>query len=256
MRDTAKINKLGIMAAMDEEFKLIAQAFGCGTSRVIGPRTFLASRSGNVELTLVTARVGKVAAAVTASALIHEFKVDAILVVGVAGAVDPGVKVGDIVVADQLVQHDIDLKGVLGCQRFDVPLLNVREMRCCERLVDVAREAARRAIGSDGYRTGMRAFVAGEPSLHVGMIGSGDQFICEPGEKDLLVKALPRLRCVEMEGAAVAQVCAEHGVPFVVTRIISDAASQSAPVDFDAFIREAAAVGSEAFVREFVQAIS
>lgn len=244
------------MTAMDEEFKLISRAFGCTTSRVLGPRTFLSSSYGDLELTLVTARIGKVAAAVTASTLIHEFKVDGILVVGVAGAVNPAVKVGDIVVADRLVQHDIDLKGVLGYQRFDIPLLGVAEMRCCERLVGVARNAAQRAVESETYRNGVRAFVADEPKIHVGMVGSGDQFICESGEKESLVRALPHLTCVEMEGAAVAQVCAEHGVPFVVARIISDAASHSAPIDFGAFIRDAASVGSEAFAREFVRSIT
>jgi adenosylhomocysteine nucleosidase len=166
------------------------------------------------------------------------------------------VKIGDIVVADRLVQHDIDLKGVMGYQRFDIPLLNSREMRCCERLVGLARGAGEKATASSAYRDGMRGFASHEPSLHVGMIGSGDQFICDPGEKEALLAVLPELACVEMEGAAVAQVCVEHGVPFVVTRIISDAASHHAPIDFGAFIREAASVGSHAFVREFVRAVA
>lgn len=250
------IKKLGIMTAMDEEFRLISSAFGASESRRLGPRTFYSAQFQGLDLTLVSARVGKVAAAVTASLLIQEHKVDAILVVGVAGATAPAVKIGDIVVADRLVQHDIDLKGVLGYQRFDIPLLNSREMRCCERLVGLARGAGEKATASSAYRDGMRGFASHEPSLHVGMIGSGDQFICDPGEKEALLAVLPELACVEMEGAAVAQVCVEHGVPFVVTRIISDAASHHAPIDFGAFIREAASVGSHAFVREFVRAVA
>ena len=253
---TRKIKKLGIMTAMEEEFRLIANSFGCAMTRTVGPRTFHSARSYDVDLTLVTARVGKVAAAVTTSLLINDFNVDAILVVGVAGATSPHVRIGDIVIADRLVQHDIDLKGVLGYERFDIPLLNVREMRCCDRLVAIAQEAGRRAVSSQAYREGVRGFAQHEPNLHVGMIGSGDQFICDRGEKEALVAALPNLACVEMEGAAVAQVCAEHDVPFVVTRIISDAASQEAPVDFGAFIREAASLGSAAFAREFVQGVA
>jgi len=251
-----KVTKLGIMAAMEEEFRLIAQALDCVASRSVGPRTFYSGRSEELDLTLAVARVGKVASAVTTSILIHEFDVDAVLFVGVAGATDSRVKVGDVVVADRLVQHDIDLKGVLGYQRFDIPLLDVREMRCSTELVDVARRAAQNTIISEEYRAGMRGFTQSEPTLHVGMIGSGDQFICDATERDGLRDALPGLACVEMEGAAVAQVCVEHGVPFVVTRIISDAASQEAPVDFGAFIREAASVGSRAFVREFVSALA
>lgn len=249
---TARIKKLGIMTAMEEEFSLIAHAFGATDSRVVGPRTFLSARYNNLDLALVSARVGKVAAAVTTSVLIQEYLVDAILVVGVAGAAAPTVRIGDIVVADRLVQHDIDLKGVMGYERFDIPLLNVREMPCCENLVALAERAAERAIGSDAYREGVAVFCEAAPRRHVGMIASGDQFICDSREKGALLEALPSLMCVEMEGAAVAQVCVEHAVPFVVSRIISDSASHSAPIDFGAFVRNAAAVGSAAFVREFV----
>lgn len=248
-----RIKKLGIMTAMEEEFRLIANAFGATQSRVVGPRTFHAGRCKDLDVTLVTARIGKVAAAVTTSVLIHECKVDAIVVVGVAGAAASTVGIGDIVVADRLVQHDIDLKGVMGYERFDIPLLNVREMPCCTELVSLADEAAQRAIRSEAYRTGIAGFGDRAPQRHVGMIGSGDQFICDPDEKNGLLRALPSLMCVEMEGAAVAQVCVEHGVPFVVSRIISDSASQEAPVDFGAFVRDAASIGSAAFVREFVE---
>ena len=251
-----KVAKLGIMTAMEEEFRLIAQTFGFTTSREIGPRTFLSAAHNDLELTLVAARVGKVAAAVTASLLIQEFDVDAIVVVGVAGATDSAVRIGDIVVADRLVQHDIDLKGVLGYQRFDIPLLGVREMRSCDRLFGVATEAAKRAVISASYVNGVRNFSKESPQIHAGVIGSGDVFVCDPGERDALSAAISDLKCVEMEGAAVAQVCIEHGVPFVVTRIISDEASGHAAGDFGAFIEQAASVGSAAFVREFVSVLA
>ncbi|MEY4667810.1 MAG: hypothetical protein RL518_509 [Pseudomonadota bacterium] len=251
-----KVAKLGIMTAMEEEFRLIAHAFGFTSSREIGPRSFLSVTHNDLELTLVAARIGKVAAAVTTSVLIQEFGVDAIVVVGVAGATDAHVRVGDIVVADRLVQHDIDLKGVLGYERFDIPLLNVREMRSCDRLFACAIEAAQRAVTSSSYVNGVRNFSKRSPEVHVGVIGSGDVFVCDPGERDSLQAAISDLKCVEMEGAAVAQVCVEHGVPFVVTRIISDEASGDAAIDFGGFIQQAASVGSESFVREFVRVLS
>jgi len=250
------IRKLGIMAAMDEEFKLLTHSYGCKVAQSIGPRSFYSSSSQGLELALAVARIGKVASAVTTSLLINEFKVDAILFVGVAGAIDPAVAIGDIVVADRLVQHDIDLKGVLGYQRFDIPLLNVREMRCCGDLVSLAERAARRAVASNEYRVGVGEFCSHEPRAHVGMIGSGDEFICETKKREGLREVLPDLKCVEMEGAAVAQVCVEHEVPFVVVRTISDAASHTAPVDFKAFVARAASVGSESFATEFVRALA
>lgn len=251
-----KIAKLGIMTAMESEFRLIAHAFGFTTSREIGPRSFLSATHNDLELTLVAARVGKVAAAVTASLLIQEFGVDAIVVVGVAGATDSTVRIGDIVIADRLVQHDMDLKGVLGYERFDIPLLGVREMRSCDRLFAIATEAAKRTVASSSYVDGVRNFSKELPRMHAGVIGSGDVFVCDPGERESLNAAIADLKCVEMEGAAVAQVCVEHGVPFVVTRIISDEASGHAVSDFGAFIQQAASVGSEAFVREFVRGLS
>jgi adenosylhomocysteine nucleosidase len=251
-----KVAKLGIMTAMESEFRLIAHAFGFTTAREIGPRHFLSATHNDLELTLVAARVGKVAAAVTASLLIQEFGVDAIVVIGVAGATDSTVRIGDIVIADRLVQHDMDLKGVLGYERFDIPLLGVREMRSCDRLFAIATEAAKRTVASSSYVDGVRNFSKELPRMHAGVIGSGDVFVCDPGERESLNDAIADLKCVEMEGAAVAQVCVEHGVPFVVTRIISDEASGHAASDFGAFIQQAASVGSEAFVREFVRGLS
>lgn len=248
-----KVMKLGIMTAMEEEFRLIAESFCFSAPRQIGPRTFFSAKYEGFDFTLVPSRIGKVAAAVTTSLLINEFKVDAILFTGVAGGADPSVRIGDIVVADRLVQHDIDLKGVLGYQRFDIPLLDKSEMLCSPDLVDVANEAAKVAIDSELYRSGVGAFTTHVPQVHRGVIASGDTFVCDNAHRDSLTAAIPDLKCVEMEGAAAAQVCAEHGVPFVVARIISDEASHEAHIDFGAFIKDAAAVGSAAFVRSFVE---
>jgi len=253
---THRIRRLGIMTAMEEEFRLIAESFGFATPREIGPRTFLSARYQDVELTLVAARIGKVAAAVATSILIQDYRVDAILFTGVAGATSPHVAIGDIVVAEHLVQHDIDLKGVMGYERFDIPLLNVREMKSCDRLFGIATEAAKQAVESSSYIDGVKNFSKRSPQIHTGVIGSGDVFVCDPGERESLSAAISNLTCVEMEGAAVAQVCVEHGVPFVVTRIISDEASGHAAIDFGAFIQQAASVGSEALVREFVNILA
>lgn len=249
------VKRLGIMTAMEEEFRLIAESVGASKTRQIGPRTFLSASCDGLEITLVPSRIGKVAAAVTSTLLIHEYDVDAILFTGVAGAADPAVRIGDIVVADSLVQHDIDLKGVLGYQRFDIPLLNKRDMACDPALVAVAQQAARAALSSHEYTHGVRAFTSHQAQVHTGTIASGDTFVCDNAHRDSLTAAIPGLRCVEMEGASMAQVCVEHGVPFVVARVISDEASHEAHIDFGAFIAQAAAVGSGLFVRHFVEQI-
>jgi len=249
------IKRLGIMTAMDEEFRHIAEIFPAEASQKIGPRSFHSAKCGDLEIVLVTARIGKVAAAVTTAALIHQFGVDGVLFVGVAGGVDPALTIGDIVIGDRLIQHDIDLKGVLGYSRFQIPLLNVREMVCAPHLVRVAQVAASKVIASSEYARAIEPFSSKAPRSHVGLIASGDTFVCEAVERDALSAAIPGLKCVEMEGAAAAQVCVEHGVPFVVTRIISDHASREAPIDFAAFIRDAASLGSGIFVRNFISSL-
>jgi len=247
-----KVRRLGIMTAMDEEFSLIAQRFSGAHSELVGPRKFLRVVRGDHELILVSSRIGKVAAGVTSTLLIDRFNVDSILFTGVAGAATAEVRVGDIVVADALVQHDFDLKGVMGFERFDIPLLGARELACSRELALLAQQAAHSLISNADYRRGVAGFTSHAPHVHRGIIASGDTFICDDDERDELARSITNLKCVEMEGAAVAQVCIEHNVPFAVARIISDEASHQASIDFGAFVQSAAAVGSDLFVESFV----
>ncbi len=244
---------LGIIAAMDEEFSLIAAAFGGGSTKKIGPREFLSASHDGVKLTLVCSRIGKVAAASTATLLLHEFGCDALLFTGVAGGIDPAVGVGDIVAADALVQHDMDPKGVLGYKRFEIPLLGGPRLEARGHLAGIANEAARVVVADPLYQSAVSEFCQRQPAHHTGVIASGDVFVCSHEEREDLRTSIPSLKCVEMEGAAVAQVCVEHGVPFSVVRIISDSADSGAHIDFPRFIQSAAAVGSEMLVREFVR---
>jgi adenosylhomocysteine nucleosidase len=116
----------------------------------------------------------------------------------------------------------------------------------------VAQEAASKLVLNPEYVRGVGGFTKNLPKVHRGVIASGDTFVCDTKERDDLTSAIPNLKCVEMEGAAVAQVCVEHNVPFVVARIISDEASHEAAIDFGAFVQSAAAVGSELFVRGII----
>ena len=244
--------KLGIVAAMPEEFSLMVASFGAVRIGSVGPRDFYGARRGSVELVLVCSRIGKVAAASTATTLIQSFGADALLLTGVAGGVAPDLHIGDVVVADSLVQHDIDLRGVLGCNRFDIPLLGRSSISTCERLTSIASQAAEALVSDPAYSAAIQGFVQRSPASRSGIVASGDVFVQSERERDELRRAIPRLLAVEMEGAAVAQVCVEQGVPFAVARIISDSANSAAGVDFQAFLSKAAAVGSQRFVDEFV----
>lgn len=244
---------VGIIAAMPQEFGRIAELFACKNTELIGPRTFYSGEFGGTELVLVVSHIGKVAAATTSTLLIDRFGVDAVVCVGVAGGVGEGIGIGDFVLAEHLVQHDIDCKGVLGFDRHVVPSLGVAKLPTASSLTEAAQSAAQVVVASSEYRAAVLDLAQRNPSLRYGVIATGDQFINDIGERQQLAARIPDLLAVEMEGAAIGQVCAERGVPCVVARVISDTASGDAASDFGAFVERAAAVASAQFVREFVE---
>lgn len=247
------IRRIAIMTAMPQEFALLAKRYAAHEAQTMAGREFLRGVCGETQVILVPSGIGKVAAASTATILLQAFNVNAVVLTGVAGGIHPDVRVGDIVVASHLVQHDIDLKGILGYQRFTIPSLGLSHIPVCESLVESAHAAARCAVTHTRYDEGVREFVSSSPQVHRGVIASGDTFVSDPEFRRELQGALPDLLAVEMEGGAVAQVCAEHGVSFAVVRVISDSADNSAHVDFARFIDRAAAVGSDIFVQEFLR---
>jgi adenosylhomocysteine nucleosidase len=187
--------------------------------------------------------MGKVAAAATAATLIERFDVTHIVFTGVAGSGHAEVRVGDIVVAEQLIQHDFDASPLFP--QYEVPLTGLSHFAADRQLSEQLRLAATDFIGQDFHEvlsdTDRQAFHLHQPQVHHGLIGSGDQFISSHARLEQLQAALPDLLAVEMEGAAVAQVCFEFGVPFAVVRAISDGANDEAPVDFKQFIERVAA---------------
>jgi adenosylhomocysteine nucleosidase len=250
------VKRLGIVAAMPQEFDLLASSFIPVRVESVGPRSFLHCVHQGLELVLVVSKIGKVSAAATTTLLIDRYGVDAIAMTGVAGGIGSSVRVGDLVLADALIQHDLDCKGVLGLGRFVVPSLGVDRIAPCKQLGEVAKLAAQAAVSDSAYRVAMQGLSSHPPKLHVGVIGSGDQFVSDSVHRAELVAKIPELLAVEMEGAAVGQVCAEHGVPFVVARVISDTAQGEAAIDFNLFVERAAAVASQVFIREFIERIN
>lgn len=251
-----QMTRIAIMTAMPQEFALLAERYGAARTRAVAGRQFLRGSCGGVEVILVSSGVGKVAAASTATILLHCFDVDAVVFTGVAGGIHQDVRVGDIVVATHLVQYDIDLKGVLGHQRFTIPSLGLSHIPVSQTLLEAAHAAASCVVTHTAYDEGVREFVSSMPRVHRGVIASGDTFVSDREHRYGLQESLPDILAVEMEGAAVAQVCAEHGVSFIVARVISDSADDAAHVDFIRFIDRAAAVGSDIFVQELLNQIN
>jgi len=248
---------IGIMGAITEEIGLIVGEMGPDTVVATrGMRSYHAGTLWRVPVVVVYSRIGKVAAAATATHLIVDYHVDKIIFTGVAGGVDPTLNVGDIVVAGDLYQHDMDARPLF--ERHEVPLLgrsrfpSSKELsrKCLEasRLfleVDLPEIVSAETLASFGI-TGPKAVCAG--------IASGDKFFADPSESGELAGRLP-VSCVEMEGAAVAQVCHEYGIDCAVVRTISDSAGSNAHVDFAEFVKRIAAIYSYGIVKRVLSNI-
>jgi adenosylhomocysteine nucleosidase len=203
---------IGIVGALKEEIKpLIAAMKGVQASKW-GKRTLYQGVIGDCQVVAISCGVGKVKAAACTQYLIDRFSVEAIICSGVAGAVNPRLDVGDIVISKRALQHDFDVGDPDLLKK-----LRKRWLKADPRLIELAMEA-----GKDlGF----------EERIHVGTVLTGDQAIVSQEKRQWLWETF-RGDCVEMEGAAVAQVCRLNSVPFLIVRAISDSAGEEAVKEF------------------------
>ena len=211
----------GIIGALAEELALLLEELQERRDEQQGPFELHLGRLERQQVILARCGVGKVNAAALTQLLISK-GAKRLIFTGVAGALAPSLTVGDIVVSTDCVQHDVDATA------FDYALGQVPG----QPLAWAADEHLKQlALGSARAVDGVQVLE--------GRVLSGDQFVASP-EKSAWLRKTFGGACTEMEGAAVAQVCAKWGVPFVVIRSISDSADDSAEVDFPAFVALAA----------------
>jgi adenosylhomocysteine nucleosidase len=245
--------RLGIISALHEEQQGLVEAMQSPYKLMHGMREYFLGQLWEIDAVCVLSRIGKVAAAMTATTLVEKFGVTHILFTGVAGAGDAGIRVGDIVVAESLVQHDMDASPLFP--RYEVPLTGLTHFSTDRSMAQQLADAAARFLDAELAGTidaqERAVFALDAPRVHRGLVGSGDQFVNEREHVNSLGKALPGLLAVEMEGAAVAQVCFELGVPYGVLRTISDNANENAATDFMRFVKSVAARYAFCIVRQF-----
>ncbi len=232
---------IGLMSAMHEELALLLQAMPDEQRVRLGGRDFWLGHWQGRPVVAVLSRIGKVAAATTATALIERFGVDRIVFTGVAGGIGDAVRVGDVVLADVFVQHDMDASPLFA--RHEVPLYGRSRFATDPALSRELAGAAQQVLATVAAHVGevaVNQFGLQAPRLHTGLVASGDRFVSTSAESRALQQALPEALAVEMEGAAVAQVCADYGLPFAALRTISDRADDDAHADFSRFIQEVA----------------
>jgi len=235
--------RLGIISALQEEQLGLVEAMRGPAKLIHGMREYWTGTLWEIDAVCVLSRIGKVAAAMTATTLVEKFGVTHILFTGVAGAGDKTVRVGDIVVAEALVQHDMDASPLF--LRFEVPLTGLThflpDQQLSVRLSRAAHDFLEQDLTSAISEGERRQFRLVQPRVHRGLVASGDRFMADHLHLNALNEALPGLVAVEMEGAAVAQVCHELGVPCAVLRTISDNANENAATDFMRFVKSVAA---------------
>lgn len=249
--------KIGIIGAMNEEITLLKDSMTNIKEINIASRYFYEGDIKKTPVVLVLAKIGKVAAAITTTLLIEKFNVDAIVFTGVAGAIDSNLNIGDVVIADNLVQHDLDASPVFP--KYQIPLLNTKNISPAQRLSNILSAAAETYINkklpSELSKDKLADFHIFKPKIVHGTIVSGDQFIKDKNTVDRIKQDISDVKCVEMEGASVAQVCHEFGKPFSVIRVISDKADHSASVDFLKFL-EIASHYSRGIIHNFLPNLS
>lgn len=243
---------IGIMGAMPEEIRHLIPHIQNVRQQESGMRVYYQGTLLGTPVVLVFSRIGKVAAATTATNLILKYGVEEIIFTGVAGALHPDLRIGDVVVGRHLYQHDMDATPIMS--RFEIPLLGRHYFETPQAQSERAMMAAKRFFEHfDTYipESERTRFHIKNPAIVLGDIASGDVFVSAHAHKTDIQESLPSVQCVEMEGAAVAQVCYEFGIPCTVIRTISDAANESSEVDFPRFIETIASNYSEGIVLEW-----
>ncbi|NLA28244.1 MAG: 5'-methylthioadenosine/adenosylhomocysteine nucleosidase [Propionibacterium sp.] len=229
---------LAIIAALEEELSAIvvaAQTEGELRSEIVAGVTLMHATLAGQQVVLARSGVGKVAAATTATILAE--RVSGMILVGTAGGLGPAVNPGDVVIATELLQHDLDARPLWD--RWVSPVVGTARIPV-DAYLTAALAAA--AVGAcSRHRNELAELGVENPTIHPGLIISGDVFVATAQGSQRLRDELPDALAVEMEGAAVAQVCAAAGVPFAVARTISDRADHDATVDFTVFLRKIAA---------------
>ncbi len=212
---------IGIIAAMQEETDYLIEHMTEVEKITIGSLIFFKGKIKHVHVVLLKCGIGKVNAAMGAALLIERFKPSHIINTGSAGGLDSTAKIGDVVISTEVRHHDVDLTA-LGCEYGQLLFLPAGFDPCLLLIAAATRAAEKMHI-----------------SVKQGLIVSGDSFIHQDADIKKIKQNFPDVHAVEMEGAAIAQVCHQFKIPFVIIRALSDIAGKESPLSFEQFLKQA-----------------
>lgn len=213
--------KIGIIGAMEEEVILLKSKMTVTKEWTEAKADFIEGTLDGIEVVLVRSGIGKVNAAITTTLLLAKDDIDLVINTGSAGGIGQGLKIGDVVVSSEMAYHDVDATvfGYVIGQVPQMPARYVADAAIVEKVIEAAKKASLTPVK--------------------GLIVTSDSFIAGKEATTKIMKNFPDVLAAEMEGAAIAQVCHQFDVPFVIVRAMSDTADEEAGVTFDEFIIEA-----------------
>jgi adenosylhomocysteine/aminodeoxyfutalosine nucleosidase len=218
--------KIAIMGAMPEEIEPIIDKLDNMETMLYGANKYYEGSYNGQEVVVAYSKIGKVFATLTATILIEKFGCDTLLFSGVAGAINDELQIGDLIIAESLCQHDLDITA------FGHPFGYVPEGEVC-----ITSDVTLRNIAKDvAKQKGL--------TLKEGVIATGDQFVADEERKNWIGSTFDA-DALEMEGASVAVVCNALNVPFFILRAISDSADMDASFNFDEFLESSAKISAD-----------
>lgn len=223
---------IGIIGAMREEIVPLLTLYKEYESIEIAGNVYYKITYKNATIIIAYSKIGKVHAAISATTMILRFGCEKIIFSGVAGGLAKGLKVGDLLLATKLCQHDVDITAFGHAMGFipEGKLFYESDKQLCDMAKEVAKDMGL--------------------SIKEGIVASGDQFIANQQIKDSIVKEFNAI-AVEMEGASVACVCDNFKIPYCIFRSISDSADGEASQSFDEFLESSAQISAD-FVYKIV----
>lgn len=221
---------IGIIGAMDEEIALLIENIEQKKYEKVAHCEFIQGQMCGIDVVLLKSGIGKVNAAMATTIMHERFHPEYVINTGSAGGYTSDLNVGDIVISEAVVQHDVDVTG------FDYEYGQIPGMptyfKADERLVDQVEFVI------DSMQIAYRK----------GIIATGDMFMSDPKRVSFVKETFPDMVAMEMEAGAIAQVCYQYNIPFVIIRSLSDIAGKDAPMSFDAFLNVAAKHATEVIV--------
>lgn len=202
--------KIGIIVAMQEELDSFTSGIENFSEVCSTPIVILSNNIGSQQVFLAASGIGKANAAMGAAILLNKYDVELVLNVGIAGGIKPGLSVGDVIISEQSFYYDVDAT-IFGYGLGQVP---------------------RMPLTYESKKPVIQTIISSIENIHVGAVCSGDSFLSSKEQVDSIVKKnFPEALAIDMEGAAIAQVCHCHNTPFLLIKGVSDKGDNNSPED-------------------------